>query len=350
MTDTVSRYETTIDLTNPNISHTLLIMLAGQDRAVLDVGCAAGDTARALASRGCTVSGVEIDAQAAEPSRDVYEELVIADINHDPLSTHFKAEAFDSIIFGDVLEHVADPAATLLDATSLLAPEGRVLISIPNVAHASVRLALLQGRWDYQDKGILDRTHLHWFTRESVCELLEGAGLVIEELHATVLDPLHPLAADVAIDVDRLPPTIIEWVRHQPDALHFQYIASARRLKEGEVPGPRPRVQPALALETVRQRDRHTQAMAEEQAERHRMLTIRDHIIGQEVALARATALRTQAAARAKAADQRAKRFGKELSALRTALDQVARSRRPRRAARRLAEQLARQSNKGDSQ
>ena len=349
----MSRYETAIDLNNPNNSQTLLITLVGHDQAVLDVGCAAGDTARALTARGCRVSGVEIDAAAAEPARDVYDELVITDINTDPLSTHFKAESFDAIIFGDVLEHLADPDSALLDAIGLLAPDGRVLVSIPNVAHASVRLALLQGRWEYQDKGLLDRTHLHWFTRESVCELLENAGLVVEELHATVIDPLNPFAADVAVDPDRLPPTVIEWVRHQPDALHFQYVAAARRLREGEVRGPRPQVQPASPLDAARLRDRHTQRMRDQQEEQHRMLTVRDHIIGQEAALDAAAWRESQAHARTKFADRRAKRTRAQVESLRAALERVARSRTPRREARRALarlEQLQQQADTADDQ
>lgn len=344
----MSRYETAIDLTNPNNSQTLLITLTGHDKTVLDVGCAAGDTARALAARGCRVSGVEIDAAAAEPARDLYDELVIANINNDPLSTHFKAESFDAILFGDVLEHVADPDATLLDAVSLLAPDGQILISIPNVAHASVRLALLQGSWEYQDKGLLDRTHLHFFTRESVCQLIEDAGLVVEELHATVLDPLNPFASDVAVDPDQLPPMVIEWVRHQPDAMYFQFVAKARRLREGEPRRPRPRVQPASPLDAARLRDRHTKRMREEQEERHRVLTIRDHIIGQEATLDAAAWRENQAISRAKFAERRAKRNREQLEELTSSLQRISRSWRPRREARRVAAELAGRSSEAD--
>lgn len=345
----MSRYETEIDLNHANNSQTMLITMAGHDRVVLDVGCAAGDTARALVARGCQVSGVEIDEAATEATRDLYEDLIIADINVDPLSTHFKTESFDAIIFGDVLEHLIDPAATLRDSLALLAPEGRVLVSIPNIAHASVRLALLQGRWEYRDKGLLDATHLHFFTRESVCRLLEDAGLVIEELRATVLDPLHEVAVeDIDIDVERLPPTLIEWVRHQPEALHFQYVAAARLLKDDEVRGPRPRLEPARALDAARFRDEHTERMLAEQRERHRMLTLRDHVIGQEAALATAAAKAHQATQKAKFTDRRAKRNREQVVALTEALERVAESRRPRREARRALDAFRRERD-GDA-
>ena len=153
----MSRYETAIDLDNLNNSQTQLIQLVGHDKTVLDVGCASGDTARALTARGCTVSGVDVDAAAVEPARSVLDELVIADIDETPLRTLFKPESFDAVIFGDVLEHLVDPSAAMSDAVSLLRPGGKVLASIPNVAHGALRLALLGGRWDYTDKGLLDR-------------------------------------------------------------------------------------------------------------------------------------------------------------------------------------------------
>ncbi len=346
---TVSRYETKIDLNFANNSQTMLITMAGHDRAVLDVGCAAGDTARALVARGCTVSGVEIDAEAAEPGRDLYDELVIADIEQSPLSTHFKAESFDAIIFGDVLEHLRDPAATLRDAIPLLAPDGQILVSIPNVTHAAVRLALLQGSWDYSDKGLLDRTHVCFYTRESVCRLLEDAGLVIEELRATVLDPLHHVVVeDISIDTERLPPEIIDWVRHQPEALVFQYVAAARALKEGEVRPPRPRLQPARPLDQARFKDEHTERAQAVRDERHRMLTVRDHIIGQEAALATAAAKNGQATARAKFAERRARRTKEQVETLTTAVERIAGSRRPKREARRVLAEIRQRSAKAD--
>lgn len=342
----MSRYETAIDLDNPNNSQTQLITLAGRDKLVLDVGCAAGDTAQALVDRGCTVSGVDIDAEAAELARAVLDELVIADIDRTPLSEHFKAESFDAIIFGDVLEHLVDPWAALRDAATLLRPEGQILVSIPNVAHAAVRLALLQGRWDYTDKGLLDRTHLRFFTLQSVCELLESAGLEIEVLRATVLDPLA--TQEISIDAEALPPTVIEWVRHQPDALNYQYIAAARVLAPGAERGPRPPLEPAVAYDAARLRDRHTERMLEEQEDRHRALTIRDHIIGLEASAYASDARTGRARARAKQAERRFRKLRNELEGVTDEIEQIATSRRPRTHLRTLAQRLRADARKSD--
>jgi len=344
----VSRYETTIDLDNPNNSQTQLITLVGHDQVVLDVGCAAGDTAAMLKARGCTVSGVDIDPAAAEPAREIVEELVIADIDRNPLSEHFKAESFDAIIFGDVLEHLLDPWATLRDAVTLLRPGGRILVSIPNVAHAAVRLALLQGRWDYTDKGLLDRTHVRFFTLETVCELLEGAGLEIEVLSSTVLDPMA--VQEIRLDAERLPAQVIEWARQQPEALNYQYVASARPLAPGEERGRRPALRPALAYDAARLRDQHTERMEAEQEERHRALTQRDHIIGLQATTKAAENRYGLMRVRAKRAEKRYRQLRSDLDELIGQLEQLAEDRKAHTHLQGLAERLRKDNRKRDTE
>jgi hypothetical protein len=131
-------------------------------------------------------------------------------------------------------------------------------------------------------------------------------------------------------------------VRHQPEALVFQYVAAARVLEEGETRPPRPRLQPAQAYDQARFRDEHTARAEEMIAERHRMLTLRDHIIGQEAALAAATARTSQATDRAKFAERRARRTKEQLTRLTAAVEEIAGSWRPKRAARRALDELRR--------
>lgn len=321
------RYETVIDLGEANDSHTQLITLVGLDKTVLDVGCAAGDTARALAARGCRVSGIDADP-AAEAARETFDELVVADLDRDPLTEHFKAESFDAVVFGDVLEHLLDPGAALHDAVSLLRPGGRIVVSVPNVAHGAVRLALLAGRWDYTDTGLLDRTHLRFFTFDTICDLLENAGLVIEVLRSTVVDPVA--APDLQLDEDLLPSHVVEWVRDQPGALDYQYVAAARALGPGELREPRPPLQPVVAYDAVRRRDRHTVAMQEELEERHRRLTRRDHVIGLEATVVAEQQRTSMTAAHAEQLQRQLTRLRAERDALTDELQRIAASRRPR--------------------
>jgi 2-polyprenyl-3-methyl-5-hydroxy-6-metoxy-1,4-benzoquinol methylase len=292
----VGRYEAEIDLTNPNLSHTQVVDLVGVDKRVLDVGCADGDVARALNRRGCKVSGIDVDPASAERAREDLEQLVIADLNTSRLSDHFGGQTFDAIVFADVLEHLLDPEAVLRDSLSLLSADGHVVVSIPNIAHGGVRLSLLTGQWNYTDTGLLDRTHLRFFTRDSFLALFETCDLVVTRLQSTVADPL---SVEVRVDGDSLAPEVIDWVRHQPDALNYQFVAAARPRRPGDADLPVPELVPAIPDVVVRAEDRYTQSLREKEREdaerhrelldgRHRLLTVRDHIIGLEAATATA--------------------------------------------------------------
>src|SRR5688572_21871280 len=121
------RYDTDVDLSNRNNSHTLMVELVGGSKRVLDVGCATGYLAKALVERGCTVSGLEFDAQAAEEARSHLDRLVVGDLETMDLAEAFGDERFDVIVFGDVLEHLRDPLAALRKAEALLADRGSVV-------------------------------------------------------------------------------------------------------------------------------------------------------------------------------------------------------------------------------
>ena len=130
-------------------------------------------------ARSLSVVGVEPHPERAEHARreglnvitGVYDEALAETIGK-----------FDCVLFADVLEHLVDPHDMLSKVKSSLTPDGRVLASIPNVAHWSVRLRLLIGNFDYKPTGIMDATHLRWFTRKSVRLLFEAAGYEVEEL------------------------------------------------------------------------------------------------------------------------------------------------------------------------
>src|SRR5947208_14527991 len=129
-----SRYDTDIDLSNPNNSHTLMVELVGGSKRVLDVGCATGYLARALGERGCTVSGLEFDAEAAEEARPHLDRLVVGDVEALDLAEAFDGDRFDVVVFGDVLEHLRDPLGALRNARRVLTERGSVVVSISNVA------------------------------------------------------------------------------------------------------------------------------------------------------------------------------------------------------------------------
>ena len=218
------RYDTDVDLRNQNNSHTLMVELVGGTKRVLDVGCATGYLARALVERGCVVSGVESDEQAAEEARPHLERLVLGDIEKLDVAEAFGDERFDVIVFGDVLEHLQDPLAALRGARKVLAPGGSVVASIPNIAHGSVRLALLAGRFDYQPLGLLDSTHIRFFTRSSVEDLFREAGMVPIDVRRTTAGFFD---TPVPVAEAEFPPEVVDCVRADPESATYQFVLRA---------------------------------------------------------------------------------------------------------------------------
>jgi 2-polyprenyl-3-methyl-5-hydroxy-6-metoxy-1,4-benzoquinol methylase len=219
-----SKYDAEIDLSNHNNSHTLMVELVGGDKRVLDVGCATGYLARVLTERGCTVSGLESDVDAAEEARPVLHQLVVGDVEALSLADAFGDERFDVVVFGDVLEHLRDPLAALRNARSVLAERGSVVASIPNVAHGSVRLALMAGRFEYQKLGLLDSTHLRFFTLASIEELFREAGMVpidVRRTTAGLFDTPVPVAES------ELPREVVDAVLADPESATYQFVLRA---------------------------------------------------------------------------------------------------------------------------
>ncbi len=151
---------------------------------VMDVGCDEGYAARHLVTYGFQVYGIDKNPATLEKAARYYQKTILADLEKDLTTTD---GPFEVIIFADILEHLTDPAAVFQHFTALLAPGGLVVVSVPNVAHWYVRLSLLRGRFDYSERGILDRTHLRFFTLRTARRFLEEAGFRIEALDATPL-------------------------------------------------------------------------------------------------------------------------------------------------------------------
>jgi 2-polyprenyl-3-methyl-5-hydroxy-6-metoxy-1,4-benzoquinol methylase len=176
-----SRYEATVDPEAANSAHGFMAQMVGSNKRVLELGAAGGHMTRALTAQGCTVTAVEYDAEAAIDLKAETSEVIVGDLNDLTLLDDLRPD-YDVVLCGDVLEHLLDPQAVLDRVTRLLAPGGRVVVSLPHVGHVDVRLALLQGRWDYNSWGLLDATHIRFFTLKTIQEMVARAGLVIIDL------------------------------------------------------------------------------------------------------------------------------------------------------------------------
>jgi SAM-dependent methyltransferase len=195
----------------PHGGHSKLLALAGSPKRALDVGCSSGYLAARLADRGCAVVGLEADERAAEEARAVCEEVLVGDV--ETMELPFPPGSFDLVLCGDVLEHLRDPELFLARVRPLLAPAGRLVLSTPNVANWAMRLGLLAGRWRYTDRGILDRTHTHLFTRRTLEEALGRAGYRVVAFDFTVPVPLvgTPRVETVAHALGRLRPSLLAY-------------------------------------------------------------------------------------------------------------------------------------------
>ncbi len=203
--------------------HSLAVLLVPARSRVLDVGCGDGTVARLLAAQGCSVSGIERDKELAELAKDACDHVVIADVEAIDLA-ELVADPFDVVLCLDVLEHLVDPVAALRRLSTHLAPSGRIVASIPNVAHGAVRLQLLEGSFRYADSGLLDRGRLHFYDRRGVEELFASGGLDVVEW----MDVRRGLQeTELSVERERWPSQVIAELEADPDATVYQFMVTA---------------------------------------------------------------------------------------------------------------------------
>lgn len=160
-----------------------LCSLIKERSRLLDVGCGTGSITNILcAERSLSAIGIEPHPERAAQAALHGIEVVTGIYTDEIVQKHGK---FDYVLFADVLEHLVDPVEMLRSVKNALVLDGRVIASIPNVAHWTVRLRLLFGNFDYKPTGIMDATHLRWFTRKNVRRLFEAAGYDIVEFRST---------------------------------------------------------------------------------------------------------------------------------------------------------------------
>ena len=213
------------DRVNPD----LLWRIPVKARTVLEVGCGSGALGVAFKALQPAVTwiGIEAEPAAAALAQERLDLLLSGDVE-DPDLVMPALPPLDCLVYGDVLEHLRDPWTCLQRQTAWLADDGVLLACIPNVQHWSALLQLLQGRWPRLDEGLFDRTHLRWFTRQSIVELVEGCGLVLHDLQPRIFRPeqaeafvkqLKPALAGLGLD----PNTLLEGVSP------LQYVVRAGR-------------------------------------------------------------------------------------------------------------------------
>jgi methionine biosynthesis protein MetW len=167
---------------HPDDAHSVLMRLIPPNSRILELGCASGYLSGYMEQKlGCRVTGLEADAAAVEIAKSRCSEVFQVDLDsEDALQVARSSAPYDVLLATAVLEHLKYPERLLHQARELLNPNAKIIVSLPNIAHWSIRLNLLRGKFEYQDYGIMDRTHLHFYTLSTGRQLLEESGLQVE--------------------------------------------------------------------------------------------------------------------------------------------------------------------------
>ena len=224
MADPSIKYGEGANFADENTSHARMLRLIGANKRVLEFGCSSGYMSRALQQHGCVVTGIELDPSAAELAKPFCERVIVADLDGDAWLAQLGDQTFDVAVFGDVLEHLKEPAEPLIVVKKLLRDDGYLVVSIPNIAHGSVRLSLLQGEFRYRKLGLLDDTHLRFFTRASVEELFKTAGYAIEVMERSTAGIFE---TEIAVNHEAVPSALLWRLSHDEEALTYQFVCKA---------------------------------------------------------------------------------------------------------------------------
>ena len=201
-----------------------IIGLVGLEKRVLELGCATGSYAHELLVKGCRTVTATADAAIASLISRHCERVIIGDLDRVDLVLELGEDRFDVVVAEDLLGRLKDPESILQAARRVLEPGGSLIVSVPNVAHGSVRLALLRGQFPYDSRGVLNREYVRFFTRESLVRLLEETGFAVGRLESRELSMLD---SDLPFDASSLPAGLLESLHQDPQAHVDQFLVVA---------------------------------------------------------------------------------------------------------------------------
>lgn len=229
---------------------TSLSVLAEQihhQATVLDLGCGSGALGQYLSeTRSCTCDGLTWSEAEATHARPNYRTVVVDNLETCDLTASFQNQRYDYIVCADVLEHLSQPERIVDACKTLLAPNGKLLISVPNAAYSGLIAELLQGEFRYREEGLLDRTHLRFFTRRSLTRFIQEQNWQLDHLE-TITRELPE--SEFKTRFDSLPPAVARYLLGTPDALTYQFIGVATPRADKQAP---PTDEPALELAQAR--------------------------------------------------------------------------------------------------
>ena len=166
------------------VNYDLLGIIPRDCKRVVEIGCSSGGLAEAYKTINptCEYIGIEIDADYGELARRFCDKVIVGNIENMSGDTFAEFLPFDIILFGDVLEHLYDPWQLLKKLRANMSPKSQIAACIPNMQHWGIQARLSVGAIEYEESGLLDRTHIRWFTRMTMEKLFAESGFSVEKI------------------------------------------------------------------------------------------------------------------------------------------------------------------------
>lgn len=214
---------------------------------VLDVGTGAGALGQHLhAAKDCHMDGVTMNAAEARELAGSYQRVMTADVEVCDLEQLFEPQTYDHVVCADLLEHLRSATQVLESCRTLLKPGGSLIISVPHVGYSGLVAELFNGEFRYRKEGLLDATHLRFFTRSSLLKLLSEHGWEVRRVEAITLDLYD---SEFKYPHDALPPDVARYLAGRPDADTYQFVVEA--IPSAVRPAPVPERVPGVAPGTI---------------------------------------------------------------------------------------------------
>jgi 2-polyprenyl-3-methyl-5-hydroxy-6-metoxy-1,4-benzoquinol methylase len=206
--------------------HSLVLQKVNEQEQVLELGCATGYFSKALKQKQCVVVGVEYEKMAAKQATSVCDQVIIANLES-PLVISTDHKQFDTVLLMDVIEHIIHREQLLKNILPYLSSRGKLIVTTPNIAHIAVRWKLLFGDFTYTHQGIMDETHVHFFTRKTLVQLLLSCGFEIVEIDGSADFGLLPILGRFLRHIPKRLQYMI--TRLFPTFLHGQWLIVAKK-------------------------------------------------------------------------------------------------------------------------
>lgn len=215
-----------VDSSIPNNAHSFILNKVDNNSVVLECGSSGGHFTKVLAEKNCMVDCIENDRTVANMAYQYTQNIFMEDMEDENFLKSISSKKYDYVLFADVLEHLKNPDKCLLALMDKLKDDGKVIVSLPNIAHGSIRLKLLKGNLQHEDSGLLDKTHLHFYEFNSIVELLNRAGICIEQIDMVRIPVDHELSR---INIDEFDQAIVDEIKKDQSSDVFQYVVTGTK-------------------------------------------------------------------------------------------------------------------------